>query len=85
MSYYSAGRCTYLFRDDSDCEPPEHSCGTIYCEVCDTPVPAADAAPDGLCFECYADRLIDELCDRDVRNYISHNRSDFINYLRCAV
>lgn len=85
MSYFSPTRSTYLFRDYNACEPPEHSCGHIYCEVCDTPVPAQDAAPDGLCFDCYADRLIDEVCDRDVRDYLSRNRGDFIDFLRGAV
>lgn len=85
MSYYSAGRCTYSFGGRDDCEAPEPYSGFVYCEVCDAQLPASEAAPDGLCFECYADRLIDEICDRDVRNYISHNRSDFIDYLRWAV
>ncbi|MGN1415683.1 MAG: hypothetical protein ACI4XF_02500 [Oscillospiraceae bacterium] len=85
MSCYNPKRSTYLYSDYNACEPPEYSGGNIYCEVCDLPVPAEDAAPDGLCFDCYADRLIDGICDCEVRDFVSRNRGEFIAYLRWAV
>ena len=67
--HHIEGHISANYIENKDLEPP------FVCLV----------APDGLCFDCYADRLIDEVCDRDVRDYLSRNRGDFIDFLRCAV
>lgn len=54
----------------------------VVCEDCECMIPADEAAPDGLCFECYAGRVIDDVNDRIVRDYLSHNRFDLVSYLK---
>ncbi len=54
----------------------------VCCEDCEAVIPADDAAPDGLCFECYADRLIDDTNESSIRTFLSYNRSDLVAFLR---
>ena len=56
--------------------------GYGYCEDCEIMITAEDAAPEGLCYECYADRVADSVEDSLVRGYLLRNRYDFIGYLR---
>lgn len=53
-----------------------------YCEDCEVMLTAEDMAPDGLCYDCYADRLIDSIDESEVRSFLSMNRSDFISHIR---
>lgn len=84
MNYFRVERSSYLNSDYNGYDCYDGSARVIYCEVCDCAVPTSEAAPDGLCFDCYTDRLIDEIGDRNLRDYISHNRSDFMDFLRGA-
>ena len=45
-------------------------------------ITAEDAAPDGLCYECYADREADSIENSAVRGYVLRDRYDFIGWLR---
>lgn len=53
-----------------------------YCEDCEVMITAENTAPDGLCYDCYADRLIDSVEESEVRSFLSLNRYDFISHIR---
>lgn len=82
MNYCRVERSAYLDRDYNSCDCYDGSSRVFYCELCDSPVPASEAAPDGLCFDCYTDQLIDSIGDREIRDYLSRNRDDLMDFLR---
>lgn len=54
----------------------------VVCEDCECMIPADEAAPDNLCFQCFAERIADNSNETIVRSYLSHNLYDFISFLR---
>ncbi|MBQ4310626.1 MAG: hypothetical protein II773_03445 [Oscillospiraceae bacterium] len=53
----------------------------ICCEDCEVIIPASEAAPDGLCRDCYAERLISDEEEQLIRGFLHDNRTLFSEYV----
>ncbi len=53
-----------------------------YCPICGDEMSGYDSEGFGMCLDCFAEELVQDVRDRIVRDFLTENGDDFREYIR---